>query len=325
MRRVGIKKFKMTPLFQTHDWDEINKYEKDKITEYDSIFKGYNLNFGGSFGDGKGKSITVRGKKFISINAASRYYNIDSYNVHQRMNKFGWTLRQALEIDNPPLHEPSQAKPFEVDGKVFKSFRNACKFYKLNEDKVRGRLDKKNNWTVRQAFEIDSPPRRGRNSAIAKNITVEGVKYSSISAAAEKYEINKSVVAQRIRQKWTTRQAFNLDKPPKLKPKKGKKIRVGDKTFISIPKAARYFKLHPSCVSGRLKLGWTINQTFNLDKPPPQAGEKNGIPIKVKGKKFSSMKKASKFYGLDNRKVWKRINKFGWSINEAFGLVKRKN
>ena len=241
------------------------------------------------------------------------------------MKKYGWTLRQALEIDKPPIREPSQAKPFEVEGKIFKSFRKACQHYKLNEDMIRSRLENRNGWTIRQAFEIEPPPRKGRNSAIAKKITVEGIKYPSISAAAEKYGINQATIARRIRQKWTTRQAFNLDKPPKLKPKKGKKIRVGNKSFISIPEAARYFKLHPSCVSQRLKLGWTINQTFNLHKPPPKAGEKNGIPIKIKGKKFSSMKKASKFYGLDNRTVWKRINKFGWSINEAFGLVKRKN
>ena len=241
------------------------------------------------------------------------------------MKKYGWTLRQALEIDKPPIREPSFAKPFEVEGKVFKSFRKACKHYKLDESMVRGRLSR-NKWTVRQAFEIDSAPRKGRNSAQAKKIKVDGIEYASLSIAADKYNINRTTLLGRLKNNWTIRQAFNLDKPPPpAGEKNGKTINIKDKKFSSISKAEEFYKLRRGLAIERLNRGWTINQTFNLDVQPPPVGEKNGIPIRVKGKKFSSMKKASKFYGLKNTIVWKRINKFGWSINEAFGLLKREN
>ena len=322
MKRIGISKFKFTPLFETDDWDEINKYEKNKIIELNTINKGYNLNLGGSFGDGKGKAVIVNGKKFISMNAAARYYNFETWTIHQRVSKYGWTLKQALGIHNPPEIEIDRIN-ITVNGKHFKNFRAACKFYQLNEDAVRSRLNLR--WTIDEAFGLEKPPNKGRNSAQAKKIKVEGVTYTSISKAAEEYEISKSKLADRLRSNWSINQAFEIDEPPPPSgSKNGTVIVVNGKKFKSITDAEKFFNIRIGLAGERLNRGWTKNQAFNLKQRLSTSGEKNGIPIKVNGKLFSSMKKASKFYEIDNRKVWKRINKYGWSINEAFELKKRK-
>ena len=53
---------------------------------------------------------------------------------------------------------------------------------------------------------------------------------------------------------------------------------------------------------------------------PAPSGEKNGEALTVGGIAYSSRAKAAKAHGLDPRIVHKRLIKFGWTLDHAFGL-----
>ena len=326
MRKIGIKKFMMKELYKTSDWEKINSFERKMIKKHNSIHNGYNTNFGGSFGSGFGNPITINGKKFISLASAARYYGDDAEGAYQRIKKYGWTVKQAFGLAPPPKRDiwknRKDAISITVNGKIFKTLREACKKHNESEGKIRARLS--NGWTPDQAFGFDEPRQKPLSNNAIK-IKVEGVIYPSLSKAANHYNLGRHLVQKRYTDGWTTRQIFGLRPPPLPKPVIGKKITLKGIRFNSLAEAARYFKINPKKADDRMRNGWSKEEAFEIKKRVSKpGGEQNGKVIHVEGKKFSSMKKAAKHYGLDNRKVWKRINIFGWSVKEAFNLVERK-
>lgn len=67
---------------------------------------------------------------------------------------------------------------------------------------------------------------------------------------------------------------------------------------------------------------WIIEQACGLDEPPPDH-RGNAKPITVAGREFRSMLEACSVFKVDKRTVDLRINRMGWSIDEAFEVVKR--
>lgn len=101
------------------------------------------------------KKISVGGTTYDSLSIASQTYGIKLGTVSYRLRR-GWTAEQALGLDPPPNNQPNY-KSIKLDGKVFPSVQQAAEHYGLNVTNVRYRLSKE-NWTVRQAFELDPPP-----------------------------------------------------------------------------------------------------------------------------------------------------------------------
>ena len=101
-----------------------------------------------------------------------------------------------------------------------------------------------------------------------------------------------------------------------------KEITIEGKTFYSIKEAAKYYNLALGTVNARLNRGWSIEEAFGLVERKNESFK----PITVNGKTFKSIAEACRYYNLDYKTVLQRFCNYGhgWSIEEAFGLVERK-
>ena len=101
-----------------------------------------------------------------------------------------------------------------------------------------------------------------------------------------------------------------------------KQITIEGRTFNSINEAVKYYNLKYNIVWSRLNKGWTIEETFGLVSRKRKYGVQREIT--VGGKTFISIAEAARYYNIDNIKINNRLNR-GWSIEEAFELVKKEN
>ena len=102
----------------------------------------------------------------------------------------------------------------------------------------------------------------------------------------------------------------------------GSEITVGGKTFKTKKEAAEYYNLNEEMVYGRLRRGIPIDEAFELVPRKRKYGVQREIT--VGGKTFESIAEAARYHNLKESKVRSRID-IGWSIEEAFELVPRKN
>ena len=99
-------------------------------------------------------------------------------------------------------------------------------------------------------------------------------------------------------------------------------ITVGGKTFKTKKEAAEYYNLNEEVVCGRLRRGIPIDEAFELVPRKRKYGVQRKIT--VGGKTFESIAEAARYHNLKESKIRSRID-IGWSIEEAFELVPRKN
>ncbi len=316
--QYGIWDFDFKYVASAKSRSDLHELEKQLIRQYDSVENGLNQTRGGASGESVGNSVTVDGIKFISLNAAARHYGVEEYAVHQRISRYGFTLEEALEIEIRQKQPPNK-NPYQVEEKNYPNFAEACRQYKLDDSVVRSRLGI--GWSVRQAFGIDPSPKRGRN-AYGKSVTINGKVYRTFSDAAREYNLPEYTLTYRVRNGWTPEQAVGLDPPPPPGGEKnGTEITVDGVTYSSRAKAVKVYGLNPITVHCRLKLGWTIEQALGLASPPTPSGEKTGKAITVMGVTYSSIIKAANAFNLKPALVRERMNKFGWTIEQAFNIA----
>ena len=97
-----------------------------------------------------------------------------------------------------------KGKPVTLEGKTFKSIKEAAEYYNLNSNKVRNRLN--SGWSIEEAFElvdIDSKKK-------VKEITLEGKTFPTIKDAAKYYNLNYRKIISRLHKSWTLEEAFEL-------------------------------------------------------------------------------------------------------------------
>jgi hypothetical protein len=101
-----------------------------------------------------------------------------------------------------------------------------------------------------------------------------------------------------------------------------RKIIVDGREFHSINSAADAFGLSRNTVDYRLSKGWTPEQAVGLEPRPSHAASTAGIPVKVQGLEFSSIRQAAKHFGRSYTHIFARLNE-GCTIEQALGLIKR--
>lgn len=142
--------------------------------------------------------------------------------------------------------------------------------------------------------------------------------------AAEEFGIEHGIIAGRIKQGWTPRQAVGLDDSPK---KSALSLLINGFTYQSITHVAQTFGLSASLITRRIKKGWTLEQSVGL-APEPKKGLPNstGKPAAttVDGMQFKSLKEASEHYGIKYN-VFKARLYHGWTLQEALGLAQRES
>ncbi len=85
------------------------------------------------------------------------------------------------------------------------------------------------------------------------------------------------------------------------------KIIVNGREFDSLQSAARAFGLSRNTVDYRLKKGWTPEQAVGLEPRPSHAGRTAGIPVRVQGQEFKTIKEAAKHFGRAYTHVFARL------------------
>ena len=106
-----------------------------------------------------------------------------------------------------------------------------------------------------------------------KSVTVEGVDYPTVRAAAKVYGLAHGNVTRRLLYGWTIEQAFDLEPPPKPK-KSSNSIRIISSIgeFESVGDASKAVGVKHATITNRLRKGWTHDEALGLvkrSKPKP--------------------------------------------------------
>ena len=149
------------------------------------------------------------------------------------------------------------SKPITLEGRTFKSIKEAAEYYNLKYNTIFVRL--RRGWTLEEAFELVDIDSKNK----AKEITVEGKSFISIAEAARYYNLEYETVRLRLRNKgWSIEEAFEL---VKRKDTRNKEITVEGRTFKSIKEAAEYYNLKYNTIRTRIfNYGWSIEEAFEL-------------------------------------------------------------
>jgi len=91
---------------------------------------------------GKSKSLVVDGIPYKSIRKLSEAYGKNFRKVYDRYSEKGWTIRQALDLDPPPITVKFRGEPIEFEGKKFQSMAELAREFDINPDVIKRKLKK---------------------------------------------------------------------------------------------------------------------------------------------------------------------------------------
>jgi uncharacterized protein YjcR len=101
-----------------------------------------------------GNKIILDGQQFDSNAEAAKFYGLSQKTVNARIKRLGWSIRQAFELDSPPLNnQKKKIAPLTIEGRSFPNLSEAARFYELDPSTVYQRRQKL-GWSVEEALEI---------------------------------------------------------------------------------------------------------------------------------------------------------------------------
>jgi hypothetical protein len=100
----------------------------------------------------------------------------------------------------------------------------------------------------------------------------------------------------------------------------GPQLRIVEgEEYWSLAELADAYGILPITLQKRIQSGrWTLEQALGI--APPPVDERGGKQATVDGIEFPSLLAACKHFSVDKRIVDMRINRMGWSLDEAFGV-----
>jgi hypothetical protein len=154
----------------------------------------------------------------------------------------------------------------------------------------------------------------------AKPVTVGGVRYPSISAAARAFGMDHSVVISRLREGWPLRRALTV------KPRsrgQGITVTIRGCEYPSLWAACKALGAPYSASTRRLKQGWDPERAVSAPVGERGGPAKNsGKRLHAAGKRYPSITAAAKAIGVDPSVVRERI-RAGWTPSEALSAPVR--
>lgn len=182
-------------------YDELQEQEVLEISKRDAIRNGYNTAQGGSIGSSK--AITIDGKTYQGYAVAAEAFGIDPVVFSLRVSRLKWTPEEAAGI--VPRFWQGKSKPITVEGRDFKSFRQAAVHYGQEVPTALSRF-RKQGWTIEQALGIEPAPERTYPSS--KSTSILGVEYGSMAGAAGALGISVDALRRHIRLGRTPDEAY---------------------------------------------------------------------------------------------------------------------
>jgi hypothetical protein len=234
----------------------------------------------------EGKKCIVENIKYKSLKDACIHYKVDYKIVALRIKSLNWTLEEALEIVN--------RNQIVVEGKTFKSIKQAADYYAMSHNTIKRRLDK--NWSINEAFDL---VKRKENSSACKGIIYK-----------VKNKINSKVYIGLTTQKLIVR--FNRHKYDAVKGSNTKLHRAMRKYGIEnfkiriIKETTNRYKLRKLEIKYIKKYN-SILKGYNSMVGNGSTGDKHGKPIQYDGVKFISITALSEYVGISKSLVSYRL------------------
>lgn len=159
-------------------------------------------------------------------------------------------------------------------------------------------------------------------------IILNGVLYSSLKEVSEKFGQEPKVVRTRLSRGWSLEESLQIEKRPKRRYKQSVPLSIktsaGVLQFENMKEAALHFGLKPATVRARLKnYDWSPEMALGIIEPEKRKAP-NRIPVEVtingSQHKYESVTAAAKELGLSEFLVFGRINRDGWTIEQALEL-----
>lgn len=273
-------------------------------------------------GGGWSKPIQIRrGKtaiKYESIKEAAEAFNIDYDVAKTRLNTLGWTPEQAFELEAPPKHAKG------CIGYVYKVTNTKNKKVYIGQTKTT--LDVRWEQHIETALHAKTPKKEGLHAAIEQ--------YGPDSFICEALEAADSIdKLNRLERKYIIKYS-SLDPDHGYNLTRGgsgftggKIVFVQGKKYDSLASAARAFGVKPKIAHQRIKTsGYTIEQALEIEPPPEGSSGPKSVIVNDRTQKnieFKSHKAAARHYGVSYKLFHQRMNRLGWSIEQALGLEKR--
>ena len=189
------------------------------------------------------------------------------------------------------------SKKIEHHGRTYESIAEFAKTHDLHQGNTYRRYNE-SNWTLEECID---PSIRIRPNNRGIKVTIEGVNFKSLTAAAKFYGETRSNVTCRRARGWTDEQAVGVDPPPDIKAQSISReiIFLGGK-FPSKRARDAFYGLNKSCIEKRQERGWSDRQAAGLDSKPSK--KRNWIEREtIDGKAYPKSAKGNfKLYVIKN-------------------------
>ena len=172
-------------------YEQLQDQEINEIATRGTIGNGYNSAIGGAVGITK--PITVQGRKFPSRAQAAEFFGIDIGVFNLRIGRLKWSAEEAAGL----VERSWSGKDISisVNGMTYPSIRQAALAFQKDFKKVYDRYSEK-GWTIEQALDLAPPPETVK--FVGSPLTVNGVQFPSVAAAANAHGIQPESLRRRL-------------------------------------------------------------------------------------------------------------------------------
>ena len=137
------------------NYRELKQQEIDEVLKRDTFKNGYNTTLGGDT-TSTPRQVTVEGKIFPTLTSAAAYYGINEAVIRSRLDIYGWTSEEAVEI--APRPSDWGPKSLTIEGVEYSSLKDAAKalgkdYSKIAKSSLIKILSKKDSWYVGTKFD----------------------------------------------------------------------------------------------------------------------------------------------------------------------------
>lgn len=263
-------------------------------------------------------AIRKYGRKNISFDVLERVSDLNFLGACEKkwisklntMHPSGYNIKTGgMPKEMPSV---SRNKSYTVEGVRYESLMSLADAYDICHYKLRHRLLRSSlEWSVEQALGLAPPP---KNDPVkySKSIEVLGKTFRSQAAAARYYGVPVKAFRLRMLKGWPLEEALGIKERPNQRRTSSNQTRitVQGTEYFSISHAAEELGVSSGLVTQRLQRGWTTEQAFGLEPPPPM--RKKGVEFLG----YPSMKAAARENNINLTTLCQRLKK-GWPPEEA--------
>ena len=279
-----------------------------------------------------GKPVEVDGVRYESIVDACAAHGLKAATVTARLAR-GYKIDESFSVA-APKRKPAAGKPSEVDGKRYRSHEEMARAYGQKWGNVRRRLDR--GWSMKQALQLEPPPPRfrafeghARDTKWKEARITEGVLEPVPNAGGYKLYLVTNIINGKAYVGITIGSLEQRLKQHFSAVRRGRKSafcnavrKYGEGAFRIelLSDAAGSFSELQELEVREIQLRDSIRNGYNT-----AAGGSLGTSkqIAVAGRVFPSYAQAADHFGIDPSVFALRVNRLGWSPEEAAGLLER--